>query len=285
MGMKRSFGTATVVVLLLALETPSWPQAPGYSFGVIIWRSPTLTAQFWNPILRWVSARSGVVLQLKVANTGTEHTAMVGQGALDFLYSNHNFIKENEASGYRVIARPKEDAGTGEVVVLKDSPVRSLSDLEGQDVVFPHAAAFFGYHLPMDALLRKGIQVKSRFAGTQEGAMTQLKAGRAVAAGVNAEVMRAFAQRESIAYRVLWTSEKYLSLALSALPSVPTDKVKAVQDAFLRMADDPDGASVLASSADLLKQGAPLRFVAARDADFDNMRRFYRTTLVKIELQ
>jgi phosphonate transport system substrate-binding protein len=284
--MKRLIGTASLVVLLLlVLGTQSWSQNQPYSFGVIIWRSPTLTAQFWNPIVRHVAERSGVPLQLKVANTGPEHTAMVGHGALDFLYSNHNFIKENEASGYRVFARPREDAGTGEIVVLKDSPVRSLSDLEGREVVFPHSAAFFGYHLPMDALLRKGIEVKAHFAGTQEGAMTQLKAGRVVAAGVNAEVMRAFAQRENIAYRVLWTSEKYLSLALSALPSVPAEKIKAVREAFLQMADDPEGAKVLASSADVLKQGAPLRFIVARDADFDNMRRFYRTTLVKVALQ
>lgn len=284
--MKRSIGGASLVVLLLlVLGSQSWSQNAPYSFGVIVWRSPTLTAQFWNPILRYVSERSGVPLQLKVANTGPEHTAMVGRGALDFLYSNHNFIKENEASGYRVFARPKEDAGIGEIVVLKESPVRTLSDLQGREVVFPHVAAFFGYHLPMDALLRKGIQVTAHFAGTQEGAMTQLKAGRVVAAGVNAEVMRAFALRENIAYRVLWSSEKYLSLALSALPSVPVETVRAVRDAFLQMADDPEGAKVLASSADVLKQAAPLRFIMARDADFDNMRRFYRTTLVKIALQ
>jgi phosphonate transport system substrate-binding protein len=284
--MKRLIGAASfIVLLLLAPATQSWSQNPSYSFGVIIWRSPTLTAQFWNPILRHVSERSGVPLQLKVANTGPEHSAMVGHGAVDFLYSNHNFIKENEGSGYRVFARSKDDVGTGEIVVLKDSPVRSLSDLEGREVVFPHSAAFYGYHLPMDVLLRKGIPVKGHFAGTQEGAMTQLKAGRVVAAGVNAEVMRAFAQRENIAYRVLWSSEKYLSLALSALPSVPAEKVKAVREAFLQMAADPEGAKVLAASADVLKQGAPLHFVEAKDADFDNMRRFYRTTLVKIALQ
>ncbi len=286
--MKKCFGAAALVtLLLLVLGTRSWSQSQTQplSFGVIIWRSPTLTAQFWNPILRYISDKGGVPLQLKVAQTGPEHTAMVRRGELHFLYSNHNFIKENEESGYRVFARPKEDAGTGEIVVLKDSPIRSLTDLEGQEVVFPHIAAFFGYHLPMDALLRKGIQVKAHFAGNQEGAMGQLKAGRAIAAGVNAEVMRAFAQRENIAYRVLWSSDKYLSLALSALPSVPPETVKAVREAFLKMADDPEGAKVLASSAAVLKQAAPMRFVASKDSEFDNMRRFYRTTLVKVELQ
>ena len=276
---------ALSVLVVLALGAQVWSQSQPLSFGVIIWRSPTLTAQFWNPILRYVSERSGVPLQLKVANTGSEHTAMVGRGALDFLYSNHNFIKENEASGYQVFARPKEEAITGEIVVLADSPVRSIADLEGKEVVFPHAAAFLGYHLPMDALLRKNIQVKWHFAGTQEGAMTQLKTGRVVAAGVNSAVMQAWAQRENVAYRTLWSSEKYLNLALSALPRVPADKVKAVREAFLGMADDPEGAKVLAASADVLKQGAPLRFIAAKDSEFDNIRRFYKTTLVKIALQ
>src|SRR5262249_12631478 len=181
-------------VSLVALGAPGWAQNQPLSFGVIIWRSPTLTAQFWNPILRYVSERSGVLLQLKVAHTGPEHTAMVRRGEYHFLYSNHNFIKENEKSGYRRCARSRDDVGTGTIVVLKDSSIHSLADLEGKEVVFPHLAAFYGYHLPMDGLLRKGIQVKPHFAGNQEGAMGQLKAGRAVAAGVNAAVMRAFAQ-------------------------------------------------------------------------------------------
>jgi len=274
------------VVSLVALGAPSGSQQnQPLTFGVIIWRSPTLTAQFWNPILRYVSERSGVSLQLKVAQTGPAHTAMVRRGEYHFLYSNHNFIKENEESGYRVFARPKEDAGTGEIVVLKNSPIRSLADLEGQEVAFPHTAAFYGYHLPMDALLRKGIHVKVQFAGNQEGAMGQLKAGRVIAAGVNAEVMRAFAHRENVEYRTLWSSDKYLSLALSALPSVPADTVKAVREAFLKMADDPEGLKVLEASAKVLTQSAPMRFVASKDSEFDNMRKFYRTTLVKVELQ
>lgn len=285
--MKRKglITAACAVALLAALGARGWSESRPLSFGVIIWRSPTLTAQFWNPILRYVSERSGVPLQLKVAPTGTDHSAMVRRGELDFLYSNHNFIKENSASGYRVFARTEGDAERGEIVVLETSPIQALADLEGQEMVFPHAAAFLGYHLPMDALLRKGIHVKSHFAGNQEGAMGQLKAGRAVAAGVNAEVMKAFAKRENIAYRVLWSSEKYLTLALSALPSVPPEKVKAVREAFLQMANDPEGGKVLESSAAVLQQASPLRFIAAKDAEFDNMRRFYRTALVKVELQ
>jgi hypothetical protein len=59
----------------------------------------------------------------------------------------------------------------------------------------------------------------------------------------------------------------------------------AVREALLKMADDPEGAQVLAASADVLKQAQPLRLVASKDREFDSMRKFYRTTLVKVELQ
>ncbi len=49
------------------------------------------------------------------------------------------------------------------------------------------------------------------------------------------------------------------------------------------MADDPEGLKVLEASAAMLKM-SPVHFIAAKDADFDNMRQFYRTTKVKVDL-
>jgi phosphonate transport system substrate-binding protein len=133
----------------------------------------------------------------------------------------------------------------------------------------------------MDALLRKGIGVAPQFAGNQEGAMAQLKSQRVVAAGVNSQLMRDFAQRENLAYRVLWSSEPFHNLPVSALPRVPAAATAAVRDALVAMADDPEGARVLAASADLVKQAPPLGFVVSADRDYENMRRFYRSSLVK----
>jgi phosphonate transport system substrate-binding protein len=271
-------------LLLLVSGTHCWSQTQPLSFGVISHRGPVLTAQYWNPILRHVSEKSGVSLELKLAKTGPEHSAMVGRGELALLYSNHNFIGENEAVGYTVFARPIEAAVKGQIVVLADSPVQSLAELQGKEIVFPHPAAFLGYHLPMDALLRMQIQVKPLFAGNQEGAIGQLKARGTVAAGVNSQVMREYAKRENIEYRVLWSSEEYLNVPISVHPSVPREKVKALSDALLQMADDPEGAKILASSAELIKQKPPLGFIAAKDSEFDNMRRVYKNTLVKVEL-
>ena len=88
---------APLVLATLAVPLPGKADEAGkaYSFGVVNQRSPVLHAQCWNPILRYVSDKSGVALQLKLAKTAPEHSAMIGRGEFDFIYSNHNFTPTN----------------------------------------------------------------------------------------------------------------------------------------------------------------------------------------------
>jgi phosphonate transport system substrate-binding protein len=243
-------------------------------------RSPTLTAQYWNPILEYVRTTSGVALELAPARSGPEHAQAIGQGRFGFIYSNHNFTRDNAVAGYRVIARPRDAAIRGQIVVLASSGLKSVAELASREIAFPSNVAFVGYQVPMDALERLGIQVIPVFAGNQEGAMGQLKSGRVEAAAVNSQLMRNFAEREAIRYRVLWSSEEFLNLPISAHPSVPAKHVAAVRQALLGMAAHTEGAAVLAKAAALVKQDPPYGFVAASDAEYDNQRRFYRTARV-----
>lgn len=250
------------------------------SFGVISQRSPLLSAQFWNPILRYVGERSGVPLELKLAKTGPEHAALVQRGEYDFIYSNHNFTRENDRVGYSVFARPMQPAIRGQIIVPAESSIQTIAELKDKEVVFPSVVAFVGYTVPMDMLMRAGITVIPLFAGNQEGAIGQLISGRAVAAGVNSKVAAAYAQRQQVAYRVLWSSEEYLDIPISAHPNVPKAKVTAVRAALLGMSKDPEGQKILVESAKLLRLEAPFGFVAAKDSEFDNVRQLYRNSLL-----
>lgn len=274
----------TVIKLLLSLALLSQSaqaEDKSYTFGVLNQRSITLTAQYWNPILKYLGEKSGVRLQLKMGKTAPETSAMIGRSEFDFVYSNTIYMPANDSVGYRVFARPIEETIQGQLVTLADSPIHSLKDLEGREVGFPSLAAIVGYAFPMNALLHAGVTVKPVFAGNQEGIMGQLKAGRVIAAGVNSEVMREFGLRENVRYRVLWSSEEYLNLPISAHPSVPKEKVKAIREALLNMAKDPEGLKILEASATLIKQKPPFGFVPAEDREYENYRHYYKTTLVK----
>ena len=248
------------------------------TFGVAPQRSATLTAHYWNPILNYVSARSGVPLVLRLAKTPAEHTEMLRRGEFDFAFSRRHLLPGRNAAGYRVFARPIEAEVPAEIVVGADSALRALAQLDGSEVGFSHREAFVGYVVPMDALLRAGVRVRPRLVGNAEAVLGQLKAGRIAAAGVNARVMRDFAARAGFSYRVLWRSKPYPNIPIVFHPRVDKARLEAVRSALLAMANDRAGAAILAAGAQLLRLNPPYGFIAAQEREYDEVRAFFQTT-------
>jgi phosphonate transport system substrate-binding protein len=272
----------SVLVLSLTLvPSSSASAAEVYSFGVVSQRGAVPTAQYWNPILAYVRKQTGVTLNLKLARTGAESKDATEKGEYDFVYSNHFFQPAMATAGYQVILRPVDEAIRGQIVTLDSSPIKTLKDLEGKEVGFPSVAAFVGYAVPMDQILRRKVKVTPIFGGNQEGIMGQLKAGRIPAAGVNSQVMATFAAREGFKYRVLWESEAFYNVPIAAHPRVPKTVVDAVRTAFDAMDDNPQGRQVLEASAKAVGQTPPYGFKASSDVEYKNQIDFYKNTLVK----
>ncbi|MGH8667962.1 MAG: phosphate/phosphite/phosphonate ABC transporter substrate-binding protein [Burkholderiales bacterium] len=272
---------ATILALAAAIHAPGAAAQQPYAFYVLHQRTVSLTAQYWNPILTHVSRKSGVPLELKLAKTAPQGNANAEAGLYDFQYTNHFFTPERDHLGWKVIARPAGPGIRSQVVVPEDSPIRSLQDLAGKEVGFVSPDGFTGYWLPYDALLRANVNIKVVFTGNQEASFAQLRVNKLAAAGVNSSVMARYGRRESFKYRALWTSEPYGDLCIMAHSKVPAATAAAVTAALVAMADDPEGRKVLQAGADLLKMNGELGFVAAADREYDNYRKFYRTTKVK----
>jgi phosphonate transport system substrate-binding protein len=279
--LKALLHAGMTLAVALALPSSALAADKAYLFNVLSQRSVALTAQYWNPILTYVSRKSGVPLELRLAKTAKEGNDIAERGGYDFLYTNHFFTPERDRLGYRVIARPAGPGIRSQIVVPKDSEIQSLQELEGREIAFPSPDGFTGFWLPMDALLKAKLNVRVVFTGNQEASFTQLRVKKVASAGVNSTVMARYARREGFEYRALWTSEIYNDLCIMANPKVPKDKVAAVREALVNMAHDPEGHRVLQAGADLLKMGGELGFVSSDDADYDNYRRFYRNTKVK----
>jgi phosphonate transport system substrate-binding protein len=251
-------------------------EAPTYSFGVLNQRSVALIAEYWNPILLYVSRRTGFTLELKVGRTAMDTTAMALRQELDFTYSNHLFWPDRLHLGYHVIARPDTEGIRGEINVLDSSPIRDLVELRGQEVGFPSKESFVAYLVTMDALLKAGIKVAPVFAGNQEGAMGQLRAGRVPAVSVNSRLMTGFAKREGVPYRTLWHSDLFQDIPVMAHGRVPARVSARVRDVLAGMADDPEGAAILTQVAKVWGMAEPVGFVGARDVDYESYFKFYR---------
>jgi phosphonate transport system substrate-binding protein len=281
MFMKTLKRAGLVLASVVAMHSQAFAADSALTFNVLNQRSVALTAQYWNPILTYVSRKSGVPVELKLAKTTKEGNAIAERGEYDFLYTNHFFTPERDRLGYKVIARPAGPGIKSQIVVPQDSPVQTLHDLNGKEVAFVTPDGFTGYWLPLDALLKAKVNVKVVFTGNQEASSAQLKVNKVAAAGVNSTIMQRYARREAFEYRSLWTSEIYQDLCIMANPKVPAAQAAAVRDAFVGMAKDPEGRKILEAGAELLKSNAELGFVAASNKDYDNYRAFYKTTQVK----
>jgi len=71
---------ATILAAAVAMHSPGVAAEQPYAFYVLNQRSIALTAQYWNPILTYVSRKSAVPLELKLAKTAREGNAIAEMG-------------------------------------------------------------------------------------------------------------------------------------------------------------------------------------------------------------
>lgn len=265
----------SLCVLMTSLQAQA--QQPVYRFSPVNqWDIPK-TAAYWNPIIQYVSQQSGVQLELKIGRTSADTTAYVLAQEVEFVFSNHLFSPERDKLGWKVFGRRTGPALQGQIAVLDNSPIRTLEELSKQDMVFAGPEAFVGYRVPQAELLNRGIEVNAVFAGNQNAAFAQLLAGKAKAVGSNSALIDGFTEKQGTKFRVLWTSESYLDLALMASSKVSPKDVRAVTNAFVNMHKSKAGALILKQASESVGMDPNSHFLPAYDKDYESYRRFYAT--------
>lgn len=266
--------TALSFSALPRCATAAPASAPVYHFSPVNQYNVQITASYWNPIMEYVSQKSGVLVRLKLGRTSADTTSFVLTQEVDFAFTNHLFSPERERMGWRVLARRNAPPVRSQIVTLADSPVRDLRQLANADVAFPGPEALVAYKVSYAELLRREVPVNVVFGGNMDGAFAQLVSGKARAVGANSQLAEAFVNRTGKPLRVLWQSAPFNDLALMVSPRVPAATADAVARAFIGMADDPRGKQILAGAAALVKT-PPFGFVPVAPGDYDAYRDFY----------
>lgn len=279
--MKRKF-LRVWVISGMGLALSLWPvlgraEPPSYNFSPVNQYGIQLTAAYWNPIINYVSEKSGVKLNLKIGRTSADTTSYVLAKEVEFVFSNHLFSPEREQLGWKVFGRRQTPSLQGQIVVPADSPITELSQLKGQDVAFAGPEAFIVYKVTYAHLLANKIDVKTIFAGNQDASFAQLFSGKVQAAGGNSQLVEGYARRENKKFRVLWSSEPFQDLALMASGKVPEKEVAAVASAFLNMSKDPKGREILHQASREVGLANDAYFIPASGTDYAAYRRFYQS--------
>ena len=262
---------------LLACVPVSAQESGVYRFSPVNQYGIELTASYWNPIVDYVSTKSGVKLQLKIGRTSADTTAYVLTNEVEFVFSNHLFSPDRDHLGWKVFGRRDTQPIRSQIVVLADSPITRLEQLANQTMAFPGPEATVAYKFSYANLLNQKIPVQVVFAGNMDGAFAQLASGKVKAVGTHTQLSSGWSKREGKAVRALWESEPLNDLALMASKHVAAKDLAAVSKAFLEMGRDPQGQKVLAGVSELVKLPPTTSFVPSTGADYTAYRNFYQT--------
>ena len=217
-----------------------------YTFSVVPQFSPAQLHREWWPVLDRVSRETGVALELKINASIQKFEADFMEGAPDFAYMNpYHAVMAKRAQAYLPLLRDSKPLA-GILLVRRDSPYKSLRDLDGKTIAFPAPNAF-GASLYLRALLAEEAKIRfePRYLNTHSNVFRHVAQGNVAAGGgVNVSFNgEAPEVREQLA--VLYQTPGVAPHPVVAHPRVPERVRTAVVEAFLALRRDAIGRDML----------------------------------------
>ncbi len=242
-----------VIPLFLAAVTvhthakQATPAPPTYTFGVVPQQSGSKLSRLWSPILQYLENETGYHLRFATTRNIPTFEKRLSTGKYDIVYMNpYHYTEYHSMSGYHAFAKAKDKRLKGILVVHKDSAVKSLKDLEDEELAFP-SHAFAANLVPRAHFNQLGTSVTPKYLSSHDSVYRNVAKRRYPAGG---GVMRTFKNtapewRDQL--RVLWKSDGYTPHAFASHPRVPQEVVERIQQAMLKMNQDAAGKRLLKS--------------------------------------
>ncbi|MDX2425312.1 MAG: phosphate/phosphite/phosphonate ABC transporter substrate-binding protein [Cycloclasticus sp.] len=220
-----------------------------YSVGIVPQFESRQITHIWQPILKEVSRRSNIQLELKASPNMVAFEKQLKEGVFDFAYMNpYQAVTSQQMQGYMPLLNDNGRKLFGIIVVKKDSPIRSVQELDGQQVAFPSATALGATLLTRAELARKfNITLNGLYVKSHSSAYLNVITGTAIAGGGVQNTL--LQQPDAILnkLRVLYTTDTVPSHPISAHPRVLPPIQAAIQQTFLDLGNDKKGRQLLAN--------------------------------------
>ena len=238
---------ARLAGLLLATLTQIAAAAEPLTLALVPRSPPAIMHRQWTPFAERVAEATGVGVRLRIYSSFPAFESDVRRGIPDLVFHNpYQQLVAYQVQGYIPLVRNGARPLTGVLVVRHDSPVRTLDDLNGADIAFPHPTAFAA-SLYMRALLqdKEKIRFHAHYLTTHGNVYRHVILGRVAAGGgVNMTLEREPPETQR-ALRVLYITPPTPSHPLSAHPRVPAAVREALIQAVLGLNQDEDGRALL----------------------------------------
>jgi phosphonate transport system substrate-binding protein len=133
----RSMTLAVVTFLTLFFNTGQlFAGQNTYQIAVVPSVPPEITYANWKPFIELLSRETKLQFNLKVYDKMTDFEADVASGSPDLIFASPTqMIMARKKQGYIPLVRSSKQVA-GVLFVRKDSPVRSVNDLNGKEIAF-----------------------------------------------------------------------------------------------------------------------------------------------------
>lgn len=233
------FLPACLAALLLSL----WPTAPalaaesGEGLGVAV--SPVLPAtemkRRWQPLLDYLGQASGLRLYFQFHESGPAFHASLRDGGPAFAVLGP-LQQERARARYRPIVVDTQPL-RGLVLVHRDSPVRTVADLQGRVLGLPASLDPAAGPYLRQLLQAQGVQVQFQTVTTQGNAYHSVTRGMLEAMASDSVNYRLQSPELLQQLRVVYTAPPLAPMAFVARRDLPAAEVRAFREALLALRD------------------------------------------------
>ena len=250
-------------LLLLSSTVAVAAEKEVYILSVVPQFTPSEVHRNWTPIVEKLSKATGLQFQLKIYPSIPKFEQAFLNGDIDLAFMNpYHAVMAKRAQGYIPLLRDDANSLTGILLVQRDSPIKSIKELNGKTLAFPAPNAF-GASLYMRALLaeQEKISITPHYLKTHSNVYRHVIIGEAAAGGgVNITLKREPPEVQA-QLRVLFETPGVASPPLVAHPRVPQEMRQAVTNTMLELGNDPAGQKLLAE----IQLPKPIKADYARD--------------------
>lgn len=257
-------------------QAPARKPVRTLTVGIVPQQSASELARVWIPVLGALSERAGLSLRFATAPDIPAFEKRLAAGAYDVAYMNpYHYSVFAQKPGYVAFAKEKGRRLRGLVVVRKDSTIKDMKELAGQQIAFPAPAAFAATVLVRAEFERMGVPITPVFVKSHESVYLNVAQRQIGAGGGITRTLQTMDAPVRDELRVLWQTKDYTPHAFAAHPRVPADDLQALRAAMLTADSDPKMHSVLG--------GIGFKgFEVAQDAEWNDVRALGISTLAAL---
>jgi len=219
-----------------------------FKIGVVPQFEASRIALTWNPILKQLSHKTGYQFELVTSPSIAEFEKAFMKGQYDFAYMNpYHLILANQLQGYQPLVNDSSKKLRGVLVVRKDSPIKSPTELNGKIIAFPSPNAL-GAALQMRQELNDIFKIKitANYVKTHDAVYQNVLLGQAEAGGGVGKTLKRQLPQYQKALKVIHKTKPVAAHPIAVHPRVDKKVVAQVKDTLLAMGNDKQTKKLLA---------------------------------------